>query len=115
MLAANTREEVLKATGELLAEMVKANGVEKADVACVLFTTTGDVNAEFPAVAARQMGWTDVALLCSQEVEVPGSLALCVRILILYNTKKRSDEIVHVYLRGAEVLRQVPRNAEAKA
>jgi len=115
VLSANTKEEVLQATRELLAELVKANGVEKEDVACVFFTTTADINADFPAVAARQMGWTDVALLCSQEVEVPGSLPLCVRVLILYNTMKKSEEMVHVYLRGSEVLRQMPRGAEAKS
>lgn len=113
VLAANTREEVLQATRELLEGMVKSNGVEKEDVACVLFTTTADINAEFPALAARQMGWNDVALLCSQEVEVPESLSRCVRILMLHNTTKKSDEIVHVYLRGAEVLRQTP-GMEAK-
>ena len=114
-MAANTREEVLQATMELLAELVKANGVEKEDVACVLFTTTADIDAEFPALAARQMGWNDVALLCSQEVEVPGSLPLCVRVLVLYNTMKKSEEMIHVYLRGAEVLRQMPRGTEAKS
>ncbi len=112
-MAANTREEILQATRELLEGMVKSNGVEKEDVACVLFTTTADINAEFPALAARQMGWNDVALLCSQEVEVPESLSRCVRILMLHNTTKKSNEIVHVYLRGAEVLRQPP-GMEAK-
>ena len=115
VLAANTKEEVLQSTRELLEAMVKANGVDKDDVACVLFTTTSDINAEFPAVAARQMGWTDVALLCGQEVEVVGSLPLCVRILILHNTMKKSEEIVHVYLRGAEVLRQMPGSVEVRS
>jgi chorismate mutase len=114
VLAANTRDEILQATRELLGEMVRSNGVEREDVACVFFTATADINAEFPAAAARQMGWTDVALLCSQEMEVPESLPRCVRILILYNTVKKSEEIVHVYLRGAEVLRQMPPGLEAR-
>lgn len=113
VVAANSRDEILGATGELLKAMVDSNGIEKDSVACVLFTTTADINAEFPAVAARQMGWTDMALLCSQEVEVPDSLPKCVRVLILYNTSKKPDEIVHVYLRGAEVLRRRDLDMEA--
>lgn len=85
--------------------MAGANGVQPDDVAAVIFTTSPDLNADFPALAARQMGWTDVALLCGHEMAVPGSLAACLRILLLVNTEKRSDEIVHVYLRGARVLR----------
>ena len=101
----NTREDVLGAARELLTEMVRANDVKTDDIASVFFTTTPDLNAEFPALAARQMGWSDVALLCGHEMNVPGSLPMCLRILLHVNTEKRADEIVHVYLKGAKALR----------
>ena len=101
----NTREDVLGAARELLTEMVRANDVKTDDIASVFFTTTPDLNAEFPALAARQMGWSDVALLCGHEMNVPGSLPMCLRILLHVNTGKRADEIVHVYLKGAKALR----------
>jgi chorismate mutase len=102
---ANTREAILQASTELLSQMVLANDVQPEDVASVFFTTTQDLNADFPALAARQMGWNDVALLCGHEMDVPGSLTMCLRILLHVNTEKRPQEIVHVYLRGARVLR----------
>jgi len=85
--------------------MVKANGVQAEDVACILFTTTPDINAEFPAVGAREMGFSQTALLCGHEMNVPGSLPMCLRILILVNTEKSPEEIVHVYTKGAVGLR----------
>lgn len=85
--------------------MIKANGIEKDKVASVFFTTTTDLNAEFPAVAARDMGWVDVALLCGHEMAVPGSKPKCLRILLLLNTEKGVEEMVHVYIRGTEELR----------
>lgn len=108
MAASNTREDILAATRELLQRMIESNQVDREAVACVFFTTTPDLDAEFPALAARQLGWTEEALVCSQEVNVPGSLPRCVRILMLFNTDKKRDEIKHVYIRGAEVLRQPP-------
>ncbi len=105
-VAANTREDILAATRELLQKMIEANGVEKDAVTCVQFTTTPDLDAEFPAVAARQLGWTEAALLCGHEMNVPGSLPRCLRILMLFNTEKKAEEIVHVYMKGAEVLKQ---------
>ena len=104
-VAANTREDILLATRELLEEMVSANEVQEDDVACILFTTTHDLNAEFPAVAARGLGFNRSALMCGHEMEVPGGLPMCLRILILFNTEKGLDEIVHVYIRGTEGLR----------
>jgi len=109
LVAANTKENVLAATKELLQQMIESNQVEKEMVACALFTTTPDLDAEFPALAARQLGWTEVPLLCSQEMGVPNSLPRCLRILILFNTEKKTEEIIHVYVKGAEVLRQEPR------
>lgn len=102
----NTREAIVEATGELLRLIIEANDIVSDDVASALFLTTPDLNAEFPAVAARQgLGWTHVALQCGHDMAVPGSLAMCVRILLHVNTDRRQDEVVHVYARGATVLR----------
>lgn len=101
----NSREEILEATRELLAEIVEANAIEHDHVASIIFTTTVDLNAEFPAVAAREDGWTDVALQCMHDMNVAGSLARCVRILMHVNTERSNDELQHIYLRGARRLR----------
>jgi chorismate mutase len=101
----NTREDILAATTELLGLLVEHNGIHPDDVASALFTTTTDLNAEFPAVAARRMGWTEVPLSCMHELDVPGSLPMCLRILLHVNTDKKASEIVHVYIHGAKVLR----------
>ncbi len=101
----NTRESILQATRELLEKMIRANEIKVEEIACAFFTSTPDLTAEFPALAARQMGWTQVALLCGHEMHVPGSLPQCLRILILYNTERAAGEIVHVYIKGAEKLR----------
>lgn len=101
----NTREAILNATRELLLHMIEANGIRPEDVASVIFTTTRDLNAEFPALAARQLGWRDVALLCGHEMDVPGALPRCIRVLIHWNTTKAAHEIRHVYLNEAQNLR----------
>jgi chorismate mutase len=102
---ANTSEEILKATLQLLALMIRQNGIRQEDVASAIFTTTTDLDAEFPALAARQLGWFHVPLLCGHELDVPGSIRHCVRILLHWNTEKTAEEIVHVYIKGAERLR----------
>lgn len=102
---ANTREAILKATRQLLALIIRRNGIEPTDIASAIFTVTKDLNAEFPALAARQMGWLDVPLLCGYEVEVPGSLMSCVRILLHWNTGRSQTEIHHVYIHDAISLR----------
>ncbi len=102
---ANTKEAVLEATRELLQRMILANGIRQEDVACVIFSTTRDVNATFPALALRQMGWHDAALLCTHEMEVPGALPRCIRVLIQWNTTRKQHEIRHIYIRGARHLR----------
>ncbi len=102
----NTREAILDAAGELLTAIVEANQLPHEHVASILFSTTADLNAEFPAVAARNLGWTDVALECVHEMNVPGSLPMCLRILMHVNTEKSAAEIQHQYLRGARVLRR---------
>ena len=104
----NTREAIIAASKELLQEMTEANGVEVDDVASVLFTMTSDLDAAFPAAAARELGWYQTALLCAQEIDVPDSMPSCLRILMLINTEKNIDEIVHVYIRGTEGLREEP-------
>jgi len=101
----NEREEILTATRQLLALMLRQNEIEPAEVASAIFTTTPDIDAEFPALAARQLGLLDVPLLCGHEMAVPGSLPRCVRILLHWNTEKSQDEIHHVYEREAKKLR----------
>jgi len=101
----NSREEILKETRNLLALMIRLNGIESEDVSHAYFSVTQDLDAEFPALAARQLGWLDVPLLCGYEVRVPGSLQRCIRVLITWNTDKLQKDIVHAYLRGAKRLR----------
>ena len=102
---ANTRDDILAAAKELLQKMVQANGVQEEDVACILFTTTPDLNDAFPATAARELGLSQVPMLCGHEMNVPGSLPMCLRILVLFNTEKSAEEIVHIYIKGARELR----------
>ncbi len=97
--------EILAATEELLREIVAANGFAVEDVASALFTVTPDLISEFPAAAARRIGWTLVPLLNFTEIGVPGRLARCIRVLVHVNTERAQDEIVHVYLREARGLR----------
>ena len=104
-VAGNTREAILSGTTELLEQLIKGDGVSQEQIAAAFFTTTRDLNAEFPAVAAREMGWTNVALLCGHEMDVPGALSCCIRVLLLVNTEKQRHELVNVYLRDAVNLR----------
>jgi chorismate mutase len=101
----NAKEEIVEATRQLLEEMIAVNDIAAEDVASAWFTTTPDVTAEFPAVAAHQLGWTFVPRMCGHEMAVPGSLPLCVRILLHVNTEKGIHDIHHVYLREARRLR----------
>ncbi|MBI2760858.1 MAG: chorismate mutase [Chloroflexi bacterium] len=102
----NERGAILEATRELLEHMVQANDILPEDVATAWFTTTPDLNADFPAIAARrELGWTHVALMDAHHMDVPGALPMCLRIMLLVNTTRRQDEIAHIYLRGARVLR----------
>jgi chorismate mutase len=101
----NTSDEILVASRQLLALMIRLNGIEPEDVASAMFTVTKDLDAEFPAFAARQLGWIDVPLLCSYEIDVPGSLSRCIRILVNWNTDKSQKEIVHIYVKQAQSLR----------
>ena len=89
---ANSGEAILKATRELLALMIRQNGIQKEDVASAMFTTTHDLDAEFPALAARQLGLARRGVDVSNELDVPGSLRRCIRVLVHWNTDKRADE-----------------------
>jgi len=102
----NEAAEILAAARELLRIMIAENGVDPADVASAIFTVTADLDAAFPARAARELeGWQAVPLLCATEINVPGSLKKCLRILLHVNTERSQREIRHVYLRGAKQLR----------
>jgi chorismate mutase len=101
----NTREAILAATRELLQLLIERNAIETEDIASIFFTVTPDLDAEHPALAARQLGWTNVALLCAQEIPVPGGLGRCVRILLHANTARTQAQIQHIYLREAVALR----------
>lgn len=102
----NTREAILDATRELLGEIIKENKLTTDDVASATFSTTTDLNAEFPAVVARnEFGWTNIALMCGHEMDVPGSLRMCLRIMLIVNSETPQDKVCHVYLRGAAALR----------
>jgi chorismate mutase len=102
---ADSSEAILKATRELLALLIRQNGIEHVDVASAIFTTTTDLTAEFPALAARQLGWLDVALMCFHELDVPGSIRRCIRVMIHWNTDKAPEDIKHVYIKEAVRLR----------
>jgi chorismate mutase len=102
----NAADEIVARTQELLSRMVMENSIRPADVASAFFTVTDDLDAEFPAVAVRALeGWGDVPLLCAREIPVPGSLGQCVRILLHWNADIRSEDVRHVFLRGARELR----------
>ena len=102
----NSAESILEATKELLQELVDANGLDPNDLAAAYFTATQDLNAEFPAEATRRLeGWKYVPLLCGHEMNVPGSMQKCVRILLHVNTDAAPQDIQHIYLRDAKRLR----------
>lgn len=101
----NSRDEILDETRKLLALMIRANGIQPPDVASAVFSLTRDLDAEFPALAARQLGWLEVPLLCTYEVDVPFSLRRCIRVLMHWNTDKAQSEIRHIYVNDAVSLR----------
>jgi len=101
----DTPQEILAATAELLQLIVEANQLQAEDVASVIFTTSPDIVSEYPALAARKMGWVDTALLCGHEMAVPHGLKKCIRVLIHWNTAKSPREVRHIYIKGAKHLR----------
>ncbi len=102
---ADERDQVLEATTELVTEVLSRNGLSPDDLISVLFTATPDLRSEFPAYAARQMGITDVPLMCAAEIDVPGAMPRVLRLLAHVETDRSRKEIRHVYLRGAAALR----------
>ncbi len=103
---ANNSKEILEAAKKLLQEIMRRNSLKKEQLAAVIFSMTADLNAAFPAKAARELGWKYVPLFCTNEVDVPGSLPRCIRVLMLVNTEKTAQEVTHVYLGGTVVLRE---------
>jgi chorismate mutase len=102
---ANERDEILKGASELVTEVLHRNDVDPADLISIVFTATPDLNAEFPAYAARLLGLTDVPLLCTTEIAVPGSMPRVLRLLAHVETSLTRAQIRHAYLRGASALR----------
>jgi chorismate mutase len=98
-------EAIHDATRRLLNEIVARNGIEPEDIASVLFTLTPDVRSAFPALAARDMGWTHVPMLHAVEIDVPGAMPRCIRVMLHVNTTRTMGEIEHVYLGEAAKLR----------
>ena len=104
--SSNSSEEILAATAEMLDFIIKENSLKVDDIISAFFTTTQDLNAEFPPVAARKIGWVNVALMCSHEMKVPGALPKCIRVMVHVNTDKNPTDIVNIYLRDAVNLRK---------
>ena len=105
-VSVNNAGEILQSTKQLLLEMTEKNSVAQGDICAVFFTMTQDLNAVYPAEAARQLGWKHVPLMCSFEIDVPGSLQRCIRVLMLINSSKKPEEVRHIYLKGAVKLRE---------
>lgn len=101
----DTREEILAATRELLEALAAANAVEHRDIVSIIFTVTPDLRSEYPARAARDLGWQNVALLGATEMDVEGGLARCIRVLMHVDTDHGPEEVKHIYLREARGLR----------
>ena len=102
----NRKDEIINRTKELLTVLKKENGFKIEDMVSIFFSATPDLNAAFPAQSARELGWNRVPLFDMQEIDVPGSLSRCIRVLIQINCQKSQTEIKHCYLRGAEILRK---------
>jgi len=102
----NSKTEILSATIRLLAEMIRLNKLKAADIASIIFSATQDLNAEFPARAAREIGLNQVPLLCVTEIKVKKSLKKCIRILVHVNTNRKQEDMKHIYLEGAKLLRK---------
>lgn len=103
---ADEREQVLDATRELVAEVIRVNDLSLDDFISVIFTSTADLVSEFPAVAARELGMGDVPLMCARELEIGGSMPRVVRLMAHVETTRTRAEVRHVYLRGAQALRR---------
>jgi len=105
-LQADDRDEMIDAVVELLTQVLARNGLSTDDLISVVFTSTSDLTVEFPAAAARTLGIGDVPLLCAQELQIAGAMPRVVRLMAHVECARPRSQIQHVYLRGAEVLRQ---------
>ncbi len=101
----NDRDGILGRTTELIETLTAKNGIACEDIGAVIFSSTADLDAAFPAAAARAMGWADVPLFGTQELDSPAGPARCIRVLVLWNTSREQKDIRHIYLHGAAVLR----------
>lgn len=101
----NIASDIVQETTLLLKEMMNRNDIEEEDIVSIIFSATDDLNAEFPAAAARTLGFKNTPLLCTKEIAVPGSITKCIRILMHFYTNKNAQELKHVYLKGAKRLR----------
>jgi chorismate mutase len=101
----NDKNEIINETKKLLSEIFEKNNLKKDDIISIIFTATKDLNAAFPAVAAREMGLNDVALMCMSEIDVPDGLKKCIRVMLHVNTSLDKSRIKHIYLNDAKVLR----------
>jgi chorismate mutase len=104
-IASNTKEEILSKSRELLEAIVRANKVKPDDIAAAIFTLSPDLNADFPAYAARLMGWRDVPLMCAREIDVPAAMEKVIRVLLLVNSRIPASKIRHQYLGDTPQLR----------
>lgn len=104
-VSGNNRKGIVASTKTLLQKIVKENKLRIEDIASVIFSVTKDLNAEFPAIAARKLGWLYTPLMCTYEISVPGSLKKCIRVLMHVNSAKEQKAMKHVYLGGAKKLR----------
>ncbi len=117
----NSADAILAATRELLERLMARNHLDVADIASAFFTVTDDLDTAYPALAARELGWNEVALLCAREIPVPGSVGRCIRVLLHINTTMGQRDLRHVYLREAAALRPgfadtaLPRHHHARA
>jgi chorismate mutase len=102
----NTIADIHAGVHELLAAILEANRLNAEDVISVIFTATPDLNADFPAAAAREIGFGAVPLICASEINVPGALPGVIRVMLHCNTRAKADEITHIYLKGAVALRR---------
>ena len=105
-VTANNQEEIFERVAELLTTIMQENRLVTEDIGAVIFSSTPDLNAAFPAAGARKAGWAQIPLFGTQEIECPEALPLCIRVLILWNTDCGQLDVKHVYLHGAASLRQ---------
>lgn len=101
----NVSDEIINETKLLLEKIVKENKIDIEDIISIIFTTTEDLDTAFPAVAARQLGWTSIALMCTNEINVKGSLKKCIRVMMHVNSDMANSDLKHIYLKGATILR----------